>query len=1028
MMEATTNNLQHLLIAVCTCMIFLIHIPTCAQINLSDPSLSQLLDSTEILKFRGDFQKALLLCEKVKSEVRNKGNGEILVQAEAEIGDITRNRKDVKGAEQVLVSAGQLARQHEVNDNSVLARLTLYQALLMQDTTTSNDSIALLTIERKFDQAEELMIREEGHHQLKALIFLRKGQFYRSHYKTIKADLYFRRAIQENEMIVNKINYTRALICYDLSSFYRTLGDFERGVLYAYISYYIYSHPLINDPDKALRSKVLVANNYYYDGKYARALEHYNDILEKDNKIHALNPDDKRGVFSNICQALVYDGKFDDAIEKARYAIRLNPGKTAYDNRVLYFTYNTLAEAQELKGDIVGAKKNYEKSRDLRILVHGIDEASEFVFDGFMYFGLFYERLGEYEQAMSLYQKSLQVLFPSFEPKDIYDNPEYAEYENKDWLLYIILYKARTLYKLYHRDKKERDLIASYNLFNEAYKVLDELLNSDNTDEAHLRLFNRFAHEFDLSITCAVNLFELTGNSKYIERTFQFMESNKYFLLVEAVANSQGNFVRGIADSLVFVQRQINKEIASLNVALGKPISEDSAFYVRNILVQRLLDKSLIEETMELEPGNNKISVARENALTIKEVQDTMLKQGEIIIDYYWTDHELFGLLIGKGFVDLVRIKIDNELLQSIDEYKSILIGEHETMQHSNEEYQKFTESSSLLYKQLIKPVKKKVESHSYDLKRLIIVPDHKLSNLPFEAFIPAKPQSGSVSYWALTYLVNEMVISYSYSLNILKSNMEQNFQIENPKLLGLSYSTSMDEDEDIAKLRVANELPYSARELDNISHWIKKSDLMKGDQATEDIFKKTGQSYSLLHLAVHGIADTLDMFESRLIFKRNKDSFEDGLLHAFELYDMDLSQTELAVLSACETGLGKESEGEGIFSIARGFAYAGCPSIMMSLWKVNDKATSNLMDYFYKNLAAGLHKDIALQKAKIEYIDFFGDDGAHPSNWAAFIALGNNKPIHLPKASYFVLYISIVGLILGIVGFIAIRKRKHLI
>ena len=271
---------------------------------------------------------------------------------------------------------------------------------------------------------------------------------------------------------------------------------------------------------------------------------------------------------------------------------------------------------------------------------------------------------------------------------------------------------------------------------------------------------------------------------------------------------------------------------------------------------------------------------------------------------------------------------------------------------------------------------------------------------MPFESLLTDYPDTTITSYWGLPYLFKDYVISYAYSLNILKNNLTSKKDINKPKLLGFSFSAPAGTNDDPAVLRSENELPYSSEELDRIKNWIKGAKLFKDEQATEDVFKSEAPAYSILHLALHGVADTTDIFESKLNFKKNEKSFEDGELHAFELYDMNLSKTELAVLSACETGIGHQAEGEGIFSIARGFAYAGCPSIVMSLWRVNDKATAELMDYFYKYLALDMKKDVALQQAKISYMEKTDDFGAHPSNWAAFIALGNNAPIQIPGAS----------------------------
>ena len=117
--------------------------------------------------------------------------------------------------------------------------------------------------------------------------------------------------------------------------------------------------------------------------------------------------------------------------------------------------------------------------------------------------------------------------------------------------------------------------------------------------------------------------------------------------------------------------------------------------------------------------------------------------------------------------------------------------------------------------------------------------------------------------------------------------------------------------------------------------------------------------------------------------------------------------------------------KGEGVYSLARGFAYAGCPAMVMSLWRVNDKTTAELMDYFYENIANGLHKDEALQKAKLTFIENSDDLGAHPANWAAFIALGNNQPLQISKSILQWYYWVILAMI--VIGALLIYQKRRL-
>ena len=90
--------------------------------------------------------------------------------------------------------------------------------------------------------------------------------------------------------------------------------------------------------------------------------------------------------------------------------------------------------------------------------------------------------------------------------------------------------------------------------------------------------------------------------------------------------------------------------------------------------------------------------------------------------------------------------------------------------------------------------------------------------------------------------------------------------------------------------------------------------------------------------------------------------------MYAHEIYQLDLN-ADLVVLSACETGYGKFNQGEGVMSLARSFMYAGTPSLVVSLWQVNDQSTAIIMQLFYEKLEKGMPKDIALRQAKLEYL-----------------------------------------------------------
>ena len=168
--------------------------------------------------------------------------------------------------------------------------------------------------------------------------------------------------------------------------------------------------------------------------------------------------------------------------------------------------------------------------------------------------------------------------------------------------------------------------------------------------------------------------------------------------------------------------------------------------------------------------------------------------------------------------------------------------------------------------------------------------------------------------------------------------------------------------------------------------------DALVGSAATERRFKQDAAQYEVLHLATHALVNNQRSERSGLVFAPPSDSLEDGLLQLHELYAMELP-AQLAVLSACNTGGGQLEEGEGVMSLARAFAYAGCPSIVMSHWSVDDQATAQLMKYFYQYLSEGLNKSEALRQAKLSLL---ASDKlpANPFYWASFALVGDIQPL----------------------------------
>jgi CHAT domain-containing protein len=138
------------------------------------------------------------------------------------------------------------------------------------------------------------------------------------------------------------------------------------------------------------------------------------------------------------------------------------------------------------------------------------------------------------------------------------------------------------------------------------------------------------------------------------------------------------------------------------------------------------------------------------------------------------------------------------------------------------------------------------------------------------------------------------------------------------------------------------------------------------------------------VHLAAHAELNPTSPLFSRVFLA--PDAQNDGSLTVQEVYGLNLARADLVVLSACDTQLGAQSRGDDLVGLNRVFIYAGAPSVIASLWRVNDEATAVLMTAFYRQLRAGASKAQALQAAQVETRRHY----PHPYYWAAFVLTGD--------------------------------------
>lgn len=282
--------------------------------------------------------------------------------------------------------------------------------------------------------------------------------------------------------------------------------------------------------------------------------------------------------------------------------------------------------------------------------------------------------------------------------------------------------------------------------------------------------------------------------------------------------------------------------------------------------------------------------------------------------------------------------------------------------------------------------------------RRLIIIPDGKLNDIPFASLMDPRGR----------YVAESHVVSVAPSSTVLYMLRHEVHPEAKYAFLGVAYSKGAraaksgesvtgklaDVVRGVFDLNNPNidPLPYANEEVkaaaSNIGHG---SVVLLGRNATEEKLKSEPLGdFEILHFAVHGVVNTHEPDRSALLFGDGPHSKEDGLWQAREIRALSL-KADLVTLSACDTGIGKIEGEERVDSLVGAFLMAGAKNVVASLWPASDRYTATLMEKFYAHLAQGMDDAAALNRAELDILQQYGHQTA-PYYWAAFETIGEGK------------------------------------
>ncbi len=655
-------------------------------------------------------------------------------------------------------------------------------------------------------------------------------------------------------------------------------------------------------------------------------------------------------------------------------------------------------------GDLESARIYFERATqgDKRKFERGARMANHYVLVGDMF-----NKFNRFDSALYYYQLSIAASISDFEPQTPLDNPQIPETSLSEWLLNPDMYvtideKAQLLTKLYKETDSIEYLISAHELYQMSVDLIVRLRSEIDDTDPSLHLAGHAKSVYDNALDVSYQLLSRgESNDELMSSIFNYIEQIKHAILLKYRSNDYA-----IGDELEFVRgvQVIQKDIDEIQRRISEAqIDQSDGYQEIERSIGRLI--ALREEKQALTEERTDLFSSEYQTTSLKEVQ-AYLNDDQLLLNYFWGEEYIYGIAVTRSNSFFKRIDI-MELDSALINYTNT-VGRLGFVDGEGEFYT-FVSSASKLYDKLLAPFLNEIEPGA--INEIIVIPDGKISMLPFGALLQGDGAPGIIDYNSLNYLFLDYNVIYGFSASILmldNSNDEQG-----DRLVGFS-----------------NELLSGTHtELMNIrALWPSDLLLFNDTSSTESNFKSNASSFDIIHIASHATAGE-ENGQPNIHFYSNEGDHEDGKLFSYEIYPLNL-RNKLTVLSACETGLGKHHDGEGVFSVARGFALAGSSTIVTSLWKVRDSQTTQLMSSFYENLNQGMNVKTALHKAKMSYLTNGDAISSHPSMWASFILLGNGDDVILPRRNISQSLFMIVSLLL-IVGFttyfIGVRRKQTL-
>jgi CHAT domain-containing protein/tetratricopeptide (TPR) repeat protein len=702
-------------------------------------------------------------------------------------------------------------------------------------------------------------------------------------------------------------------------------------------------------------------------------------------------------VFTNIYIENRAEVRFlDSALAYHQRAELLN--KYLSPNSPIIFN-NTIALAGNfgLSKDFLGQKNNLDKASLIAKKIFPAKHTA--VANLNQGYGEYYSSQKNYKEALRYHQMQIISLIEGYDNTDINSLPtdrDFAKCLSTEGLADALASKSRVSYFLFLESGDKKDLDRAL-ITIILYDKLVNFVRQNSPDASNVEWADFTFDGYENAIQICFAYHQLNGDKKMLNQAFYFSEKSKGLSLLQAFQTTKASKLAGISPELLKEEAQLKLDISELDQELYILTAQKSKDNLQQIisLQTKINEKRDAYERFvkKLETENPQYHQIKYDVrlLSIDETRK-LITDDQAVISFFVGEKHTYIFKITKNDFDVKELNISSaDMLAKITKLRSNIYDYYlnnidRTPENHLRTAKDYAQGAHELYQLLIEPLGELPS-------RLLIVPDGAISYLPFDVLLTELPEDSEL-FKQHAYLVKKYSISYSYSATLLQEMQQKKHSADLKTFLAFAPKFDADANVTIRGKRYSlSPLASNASEITQIRDLLRTGTIFVGDEAKEERFKELASQYRIIHFATHGLANNDYPDYSLLAFSPILDTIENELLYVSDLYNMQLN-ADLVVLSACETGIGKMARGEGIISLARGFSYAGAKSIFTTLWSVNDNATATMVVLFYENIQKGQPKDIALQNAKIQFLENATNQSAHPFFWSPYIIIGDVVPI----------------------------------